>query len=416
MITLINLVLILTTAILVGSLPNEQYMGIMFPVLMGYLTIVIGRKVFFTYQAYRSMKRNGPPPIKSFPMVSIVVPCFNEEKVIANTIDNLKSLNYPNYEIIIVDDGSTDRTLRIAFDKRGDSVRVLTQPNKGKAAALNYGIDVAEGEFVLCVDADSTLAPNTIQEGLKHFRDKEVGAVAGFVEVKNQNNLLTKFQAFEYSMGLNFIRRALANFGIVPVIPGPVGLFRRSVLDQVGGYLEDRKLMAEDAELTLRIANAGYKVNSEENMVAYTEAPESWMSLFRQRYRWNRGIVQALKLNLNRLLRSNERSFWLGLHLVFETYGVLYMNLLMLVSFITHHFVAGQYQLLDKWFVGLVVSELITVALVCHKSKQYLRSFSMALLSIFCYNNILMFWRLFTTVDEAKGKPISWDKLERTGS
>jgi cellulose synthase/poly-beta-1,6-N-acetylglucosamine synthase-like glycosyltransferase len=256
----------------------------------------------------------------------------------------------------------------------------------------------------------------SIWAGLKHFKKEGVVAVAGFVEVENQDNLLTKFQQYEYLIGLNMIRRGLANFGVVPVIPGPVGLFNAKVLRDVGGFKEDKNLMAEDAELSLRIVAAGWKVESEENMIAYTEAPEDWKSLSRQRYRWNRGMMQAFALNCSSLLKSNNRGRFLAAHLLFEIYGVLLINVAMVLSFMVHTVIHGDSQLLDKWFLGLIASEVISTALVVFRHKQKFKWVLTGLATLFTYNSILMFWRTFSFVDEVLGVGMTWDKLERKGT
>jgi poly-beta-1,6 N-acetyl-D-glucosamine synthase len=398
-------------------------MAIMFPILMVYLAVITARRVFFTYQAYKNKKASNNAKIDETynPMVSIIVPCYNEGKVIKDTLKSLANLNYSNYEIVVVDDGSTDDTLEVlaqqdrSINPRNVHMSLHIKENGGKASALNHGISKANGEFILCVDGDSQLQPDSIRHALKHFKDQEVGAVAGFVEVANQGNLLAKFQEFEYLIGLNFVRRALANYGIVPVIPGPIGMFRKSVLEEVGGFADDRNLMAEDAELSLRIVMAGHKVQSEERMIAYTEAPEDLSSLLRQRYRWNRGIIQAFRMNALEMARGNKRAKALFAHLAFEVYGVLFANLAMVTTFLTHSLVHGQMQLLDKWFIGIILSEVLVTALVTFGHKKKLKWVIITLTSMFSYNILLMFWRMFSMVDESVSKPMTWDKLDRKG-
>jgi cellulose synthase/poly-beta-1,6-N-acetylglucosamine synthase-like glycosyltransferase len=418
--------IILLLSVWVGSLENNAYIAITFPILMAYLSLVIARRVFFTWEAFKnkknskSLKQTGLP--KKCPKVSVVVPCYNEAKVIGQTINSLRRLNYPNFEVIIVDDGSTDGTAKVALraimEKAPSSVNftVISKDNGGKASALNEGIARATGDYILCVDGDSKLHKDTLLAGIRHFDNPKVGAVAGFVEVENQDNLLLKAQEYEYLIGLNLVRRALSNYGIVPVIPGPVGLFRKSVLQQVKGFIANKNLMAEDAELSLRIAAAGFDVVSEEEMIAYTEAPADLYSLLRQRYRWNRGIFQALALNARSLVKSGKRGTTLASYLFFETYAVLAMNLAMVVTFLTHLAIHGQFQLLDKWFLGLIISEAITAIMVTFKHRSYLKWLGIALLSQFTYNGILIFWRMFALADEWLGAGVTWDKLDRIGT
>ena len=172
------------------------------------------------------------------PAVSIILPAYNEDRVIGEAIKSLLDLDYPNFEIIVVDDGSTDNTASavrsIIAGQSKASIQYIRQRNAGKAVALNTGIKHATGEYLLCIDADSRLSREALHRGLMHFHDPRVGAVGGYVEVANTNRLLTKFQQLEYLISQNFLRRALSRLGAVTVIPGPVGLFRRTALQQLG--------------------------------------------------------------------------------------------------------------------------------------------------------------------------------------
>jgi poly-beta-1,6 N-acetyl-D-glucosamine synthase len=232
------------------------------------------------------------------PLVSVIVPAYNEEKAIGKTVDALLELSYVNKEIIIVDDGSTDRTFEVAGKHSNSSfVRVVKKSNGGKWDALNTGINVAKGEFIVCIDADTLLDKNVIQQLIKHFKDPKIAAVAGNVKVGNRRGLLTKLQALEYVVGINLHRRSEANLQKVTVVPGPIGAFRTSVIKEIGLFEGDT--FAEDADITFRILKAGYKTVFEARAFAYTEAPTSMTSLAKQRYRWYRGTLQVLSKHKN---------------------------------------------------------------------------------------------------------------------
>ena len=242
-------------------------------------------------------------PAHETPLVTVIVPAYNEEKAIGKTIEALLKLSYPTKEIIVVDDGSTDRTLETATTQaQNDFTRVLTKPNGGKWDALNTGIRAAKGEFIVCIDADTLLDSNALQHLIKHFIDPNIAAVAGNVKVGNRQGLLAKLQALEYVVGINLHRRSEANLQNVTVVPGPIGAFRASVLKEAGLFEGDT--FAEDADITLRILKAGYKTVYEPQAIGYTEAPTSMKSLAKQRYRWYRGSFQVLNkhkdMNLNR--------------------------------------------------------------------------------------------------------------------
>jgi len=241
----------------------------------------------------REKKDSGSDFTDRTPLVTVIVPAYNEEKAISKTVEALLSLSYPNKEVIIVDDGSTDRTLEVARSfAKGDLVKVVTKPNGGKWDALNTGIKGAKGEFIVCIDADTLLDQDAIQHLIKHFRDPNIAAVAGNVKVGNRSGILTKLQALEYVVGINLHRRSEARLQNVTVVPGPIGAFRVSVLKEIGLFEGDT--FAEDADITFRILKAGYKTVFEARAFGYTEAPKSMTSLAKQRYRWYRGSLQVL--------------------------------------------------------------------------------------------------------------------------
>lgn len=250
---------------------------------------------------------------KGASLVSIVVPAYNEEKVIGKTIESLTQLSYPNKEIIIVDDGSNDRTFEIAraYVVKG-SVRVFTKPNRGKWHALNTGITAAKGSIIVCIDADTILDKEAIQHLVKHFKEPKVGAVAGNVKVGNRKTMLTKLQTIEYVTGINLYRRSESLFNAVTVIPGPIGAFRVEALKKAGLY--DGDTFAEDADITLKILKAGYKTVFEPRAVGRTEAPSNLTDLAKQRYRWYRGYLQSLMKHKD--LIFNRKYGFLGLFII----------------------------------------------------------------------------------------------------
>ena len=194
-----------------------------------------------------------------------------------------------------MDDGSTDDTydkaMAVAAESQRVPVRVLTKRNGGKAEALNTGMAVARGELILNMDGDTKLSRNTLRVCVPYFDNPRVGAVAGNVKVVNRENLWSKIQALEYVEGLAMARKAQSFVRAVNIIPGPLGMFRKSVLREVGGY--DHDTFAEDCDLTLKMLMRGWHVVYEHRAVAWVETPTSLLNLFKQRYRWTRGILQA---------------------------------------------------------------------------------------------------------------------------
>jgi cellulose synthase/poly-beta-1,6-N-acetylglucosamine synthase-like glycosyltransferase/peptidoglycan/xylan/chitin deacetylase (PgdA/CDA1 family)/spore germination protein YaaH len=269
-------------------------LGIVFFVAIG---LGIARALLMTALALLQARRPGPPDaaphlIPAF--VSVLIPAYNEDKVIEASVRRVLGGEGPRVEVIVIDDGSSDRTASVVAEAFGMDPRVtlLSLANGGKARALNEGLKLAKGEVVIALDADTQFEPDTIARLTRWFADPAIGAVAGNAKIGNRVNLVTRWQALEYVTAQNMERRALAALGAVTVVPGAVGAWRRAALDEVGGYPHDT--LAEDQDLTIAIRRAGWDVACDADAIAWTEAPDSFRSLFRQRYRWAFGTLQCL--------------------------------------------------------------------------------------------------------------------------
>jgi cellulose synthase/poly-beta-1,6-N-acetylglucosamine synthase-like glycosyltransferase/peptidoglycan/xylan/chitin deacetylase (PgdA/CDA1 family) len=228
------------------------------------------------------------------PLVSVLIPCFNEEKVIVASVRRILASHWDRLEVLVLDDGSTDATGEVVREAFADDprVRVVSFENGGKARALNRGLADSSGQVVVALDADTLFPPDTIGKLARWFADRRVGAVAGNALVGNRRNLITRWQALEYVTAQNLERRALAALGAVTVVPGAVGAWRRETLDELGGYPADT--LAEDQDLTLAAQRAGWRVAFDPDARAYTEAPETVAGLLKQRFRWSFGTLQCL--------------------------------------------------------------------------------------------------------------------------
>ena len=217
------------------------------------------------------------------PLVSILVPCYNEEKVLRSSLESLINQTYNNIEILVLDDGSSDDTYLLAknmeFVDNNKKLIAYTKENSGKANTLNFGIKQSKGDLFLAVDADSKLSEDSVELMVEYFKEDDIAAVAGSVYVVNRDNLWTKLQALEYIQGLNLVRNGQAFFKAVNIIPGPIGMFRKSAVESVGYYKDDT--FAEDCDLTLRLIEKGYKIDYEIDAISYTEAPESLLDLLK---------------------------------------------------------------------------------------------------------------------------------------
>lgn len=281
---------------------------------------------------YSKNKEDSLKPAQVFPLVSILIPAYNEEKVIRKTIESALEIDYSKKEIIIIDDGSTDKTLSIAKTFQRDNVKVLHKENSGKATALNYGINFAKGEILTILDADTIAGKNSLKEIVKVFESSsDIGGVAGNVKVRNKTNWLTWCQALEYVSGLQIARRAFDMFGAITIVPGAMGAFKTNILKDAGGY--DKDTIVEDFDTTIKVLKSGQIIRGTTKSLAYTEAPEKIGQFLKQRSRWYRGNLQVVFKHKDAL--ANPRFGFL------QKIALPYMILSMLVLPITGFFMLG---------------------------------------------------------------------------
>src|SRR3954467_4485018 len=219
---------------------------------------------------------------------------FNAEKVIVTTSKRILGSDNPNLDVLVIDDGSKDHTAtgRGSHFKDEPRVSVISIPNGGKANALNVGLAHARGEVGVALDADTQFERTTLSRLVRWFSNPEIGAVAGNAKVGNRINMITRWQALEYIGAQNLERRALAALGTLNVVPGAIGAWRRSAVEELGGFPGDT--VAEDQDLTIALQGAGYRVLFDSSAVAWTEAPTTFRGLARQRFRWAYGTLQCL--------------------------------------------------------------------------------------------------------------------------
>lgn len=226
------------------------------------------------------------------PRVSVLIPAHNEQAVIERCVKRVLASDYKNLDVIIVDDGSLDGTLNAALRFQHDPrVSIFSQFNRGKWGALNSALSYSDADIVVCVDADTEIRPDAIRYLVRRFKDPEVGAVAGKVSVGNRNNLLTRLQALEYITAQNFDRLAYDRIKGIFVVPGAIGAWRVEAICEADLFCNDT--LTEDADMTVAVTRAGYRVTYEENAVGFTEAPENLRQLMAQRLRWSLGMFQC---------------------------------------------------------------------------------------------------------------------------
>ena len=240
----------------------------------------------------RRLRRTGGSSLRYLGPASVIVPAYNEAANIAATVRSLIGNDYPSLEVIVVDDGSTDGTADIVEALGLPGVFVLRQANAGKPAALNAGINYAMHDLLVLVDGDTVFEKDTIGRLLQPLRDPAVGAVSGNAKVANRTGLLGRWQHLEYVIGFNLDRRLFDVAGCMATVPGAVGAFRRSALQDADGV--SAQTLAEDTDVTMAVVRAGWRVVYEPSAIAWTEAPASLRQLWRQRYRWGYGTMQSL--------------------------------------------------------------------------------------------------------------------------
>lgn len=295
---------------------ESTYWGghIVFALFIIGIFLSVGRMTLMAILAYIQRKKEKTAFInKEQPGVSIIVPAYNEELNAVRTVQSLLQQDYPNLQIVFVDDGSTDQTFKTVQDEYKDhpNVQVITKQNGGKATALNYGINIAKYNYVVCIDADTQLKKDAVTELMKKFSNpdetSQVGAVAGNVKVGNEVNMITNWQSIEYITSQNFDRRAFDLLNCITVVPGAIGAFKKQAVIEAGGFTSDT--LAEDCDLTMRLHRKGYLVRNCSTAISYTEAPETMKQFLKQRFRWSFGVMQSFWKHRDAVFNPRYRNF-----------------------------------------------------------------------------------------------------------
>lgn len=391
--------------------------------LILFLVVLLARYIGIMWLAYINTARytaRDEHESDFTPYISIIVPVYNEGMLLRATIDSLKKQNYPNYEIIIVDDGSSDNTREIARELVGDfghvQVKLIEKPNGGKSTALNAGIQCAKSDFVLNVDGDSQLASDTLRLTIRHFEDPTMGAVAGNVKVVNRDNLWTRLQALEYVEGLNMARAAQSLVKLVNIIPGPLGLFRKQAILDAGWYTTDT--FAEDCDLTLKMIRLGYRVEYEPDAISFTEAPNQLLDLLKQRYRWTRGILQAIRKHGDLFFNPTKSPggtavMW---SMAFESLVWPIMNLFGNLYFITVAVLFGTSHFLVFWWLSLTILDMIAAMYCVAVEKEEAVLVFYAVFYRLFFILIIDVCKAMATIEEYLGLGMDWGKLDRIGA
>jgi cellulose synthase/poly-beta-1,6-N-acetylglucosamine synthase-like glycosyltransferase/peptidoglycan/xylan/chitin deacetylase (PgdA/CDA1 family)/spore germination protein YaaH len=398
------------------------------------IVLGIGRLLIIGFVAYRQSRIEKPLSsiARRQPSFAVIVPAHNEERVIVDSIESLLRSRNRDFEIIVMDDGSTDRTFEVVSQAYGNNprVRLLTKRNGGKSSALNYAIERTNVDVVVCIDADTRLAPDALDILLAHFHDGKVGAVAGVVTVGNRSTLLSRFQALEYLTAQSMDRRAFEIVNGIAVVPGAIGAWRRSAVLEVGLY--DTDTCAEDADMTFKIARAGWIVRNEPRALSVTEAPEKIREFNKQRFRWMFGMIQvAFKHRDVYFQRGANGLKWFTIPniVVFQFVFTLFapiMDALLVGAFISDAWAYSNHggaflsartvEILSYWGIFQVLElAFAAVALWLHRESGNWRLLPLTVVQRFYYRQLIFWISLRTLFAVLCGQFTGWGRAKRLG-
>ncbi|NBH10389.1 glycosyltransferase [Amycolatopsis sp. SID8362] len=347
--------------------------------------------------------------------VTVIVPAYNESAGIEAAVRSLAASGQV-VEILVVDDGSTDGTADLVEALRLPQVRVIRQPNGGKPSALNTGIAQASHDLIVMVDGDTVFEPDTVRTLVQPFANPRVGAVSGNAKVVNRRGLLGLWQHIEYVVGFNLDRRLFDLAECMPTVPGAVGAFRRTALRRVGGVPDNT--LAEDTDLTMALCRDGWRVVYEQDAVAWTEAPASLGALWRQRYRWCYGTMQAMWKHRGALRQRGPAGklgrrglgylllFQVVLPLlaptvdVFALYGLIFLN---------------PFLVLGVW-AGFLLVQLVMALYAFHLDGERPGPLWSLPLQQFVYRQLMYLVVIQSVVTAVAGARLRWQRMERYGS
>ena len=391
--------------------------------LVGLLAIVgvltLGRLILMLVLATVHVRRRRRKDFRWGPEflepVSVVVPAYNEKEGIAAAVRSLATSNYPMVEVIVVDDGSSDNTAEIAEGLGFANVRVVRVPNGGKPAALNVGTAWARADVIVMVDGDTIFEPDSVYELVQPFADPRVGGVAGNVKVGNRQSIVARWQHIEYVIGFNLDRRMYDILQCMPTIPGAIGAFRREALKDVGGV--SHETLAEDTDLTIARGRAGWRVVYEEKARAWTEAPSTIQQLWKQRYRWSYGTMQAMWKHRHAIVESGPSGRFGRFGLVFL--GIFQVGLPLFAPlidvFALYGLIAYDAALSGAAWAGMLALQFFLAVFAFKLDKEKLGPLWALPAQQFVYRQLMYAVMIQSVVTALTGARLRWHKLHRTG-
>ena len=406
-------------------------LGIAWVFVLG-IALVSGRALVIGLLALAEKLRAPPADHPEFrPPVSVLIPAYNEEAVIVETVSAALASNYPPLDVVVVDDGSTDHTLNLLETHFGHDarVRIITQSNRGKPGALSRALAEVTSQIVVTIDADTWIERDAVVKLVRHFADSSVGAVAGNVKVGNRTRWLTRWQALEYITSQNLEKRAFDLLDCITVVPGAVGAWRVEAMRACGGFSSDT--VAEDTDLTIAIRRAGWRILYDEEAIGYTQAPETAEALVRQRFRWTFGTLQSVWKHRDTLGRRRYGTLgWIALPNVFvfqlllplfsPLIDLLFLGSLALwglaqlrVARLPQLWTAQDVERSLIFFAGFMLIDLLTCVIAFALEKKEEWSLLWPLLLQRFYYRQMMYVVLFRALMRAmQGRAVGWRGVE----
>lgn len=387
-----------------------------------YITVTLGilKLLFLSLLSLRQKRRYSKLKHDDSyrPFVSVLIPCYNEAKVICETVKSVLRSNYEGFEVIVIDDGSTDNSYELVSSSFRDDARVtcFTKENGGKSRALNLGLEHAKGSIFIAIDADTIFDKDAIRLMVRYFADPQVAAVSGNVKVGNRGKIVTEWQHCEYVTGFNLERRAYSELNCITVVPGAIGAWRKDAALAEGGFKTDT--LAEDTDMTLTLLEKGYRIAFEENARAYTETPETFRSLLKQRFRWTYGTLQCLWKHRHDLFSKKQKTLgfiampfmWIFQY-IFQTLCPI-VDIYMIFSIL---FGSSSENIILSYLAFLGV-DIVTSLFAFRLEGEKLLPLLWMPIQRLAYRFIMAYIVLKSIGMAVIGKTVGWNKLKRTGS
>ena len=356
-----------------------------YPVVSALVWITTSLNYYFRREARHELE---PEAMASYPPVSVLIPAYCEEKVIGETLTWATRIDYPNYEVVVVDDCSTDGTREAVMPfVRSGKVRLITKSrNEGKAMAMNDALPCLRGEIVLIMDADACPDPQILRWMVPHFASPRVAAVTGNPRVANRITFLSKLQVIEFTSIVSILRRAQRVWGRILTMSGVVGAFRKSALFDVDLYSPE--MATEDIDMTWKLQRAFYDVRYEPNAIVWMKVPLTLGALWKQRRRWARGLAQVLRRHRGVVTSWKSRRlwpvYWEAVLSILWAYCFVFLTAFWLVSYAVGVPPVGASPIPNWWgmMIGtLCLLQLLTGALLDSRyDGNVMRSFPVAVM------------------------------------